>query len=209
MEMPGESSLTTRERQGCGILVPRPAGGERFINNLVYAPKSKETHTHSYALTVNWVKNETHDIWRWIYNPAHTVSCRRPHRPQRSILMGFRDWPGVQTIGRMAGTGTAVGGMGTNEVGCQLRWRFFGGPEFIADDTKHQKQMQTTVSKANNPDIESTTCFCRYVSLLSKGGSRAYLDCLLSQLYDTPDPEVLRRLGKGSVREDAHQHQDH
>lgn len=35
----------------------------------------------------------------------------------------------------MAGTGTAVGGTGTSELGCQLRWRFFGGPEFMAEDT--------------------------------------------------------------------------
>lgn len=66
--------------------------------------------------------------------------------------MGFRDSLGEQTIGRMAGTGTAVGGTGTSAVGCQLRWRFFGGPEFIADDTKHQKQMLTAVSKAKDLD---------------------------------------------------------
>lgn len=34
-------------------------------------------------------------------------------------------------IGRIGGTGTAVGGTGTSELGCQLRWRFLGGPEFM------------------------------------------------------------------------------
>lgn len=48
MEMPDESSLTTRERQGCDILIPKPAGAEGFINNIVYAPRAqKHSCTHS------------------------------------------------------------------------------------------------------------------------------------------------------------------
>jgi len=50
----------------------------------------------------------------------------------------LRNKPEEQTTGRIAGTGTAVGGTGTSELESQLRWRFFGGPEFIADDTEHQ-----------------------------------------------------------------------
>ncbi|TNN25125.1 hypothetical protein EYF80_064747 [Liparis tanakae] len=42
-------------------------------------------------------------------------------------------------MGRMAGTGTAVSGMGTSELGCQPRWRFFGGPEFMAEDTERER----------------------------------------------------------------------
>lgn len=42
--------------------------------------------------------------------------------------------PEVHVSGLMAGTGTAVAGMATKVVGCQLRWRFFGGPVDIAVD---------------------------------------------------------------------------
>lgn len=44
-------------------------------------------------------------------------------------------------MGRIAGTGTAVGGTGTKALGCQLRWRFLGGPlQGIAEDTAIQKE---------------------------------------------------------------------
>lgn len=43
-------------------------------------------------------------------------------------------------IGRIAGTGTAVGGTGTSELGCQLRWRFLGGPEVIVKDPENKTQ---------------------------------------------------------------------
>lgn len=49
------------------------------------------------------------------------------------------DWPGEHTMGRIGGTGTAVGGTGTSELGCQLRWRFLGGPEFMVKDTEIKK----------------------------------------------------------------------
>jgi len=55
-------------------------------------------------------------------------------------------------MGRMAGTGTAVSGMGTNELGCQLRWRFFGGPEFMAEDTEHPR-----TDKESDVRIRKTT----------------------------------------------------
>lgn len=42
--------------------------------------------------------------------------------------------PELHVSGRIAGTGTAVAGTGTREVGCQLRWRFLGGPDAIAED---------------------------------------------------------------------------
>lgn len=42
-------------------------------------------------------------------------------------------------IGRIGGTGTAVGGTGTSELGCQLRWRFLGGPEFMEKGTEMDK----------------------------------------------------------------------
>lgn len=44
------------------------------------------------------------------------------------------DPPELHISGRMAGTGTAVAGTGTRDVGCQLRWRFLGGPDDIAED---------------------------------------------------------------------------
>lgn len=59
---------------------------------------------------------------------------------------GLRDKPGEPTIGRIAGTGTAVGGTETKVLGCQLRWRFFGGPEFIAEDTDHQTDTRNNVN---------------------------------------------------------------
>jgi len=40
--------------------------------------------------------------------------------------------PVEHMMGRMAGTGTGVGG--TDAAGCQLRWRFFGGPELMVED---------------------------------------------------------------------------
>ncbi len=43
------------------------------------------------------------------------------------------DPPELHNSGRMAGTGTAVAGTGTRDVGCQLRWRFLGGPDDIED----------------------------------------------------------------------------
>lgn len=96
-----------------------------------------------------WYKHaclHTHThIGQSIYNPSHNDSHRR-HFSSRAVLLVFRDRPGEQTIGRMAGTGTAVGGTGTNELGCQLRWRFFGGPEFMAEDTEHQTQTERTRS---------------------------------------------------------------
>lgn len=52
----------------------------------------------------------------------------------------FMDWPGGHTVGRIAGTGTAVGGTGTSELGCQLRWRFLGGPEIIVKDPENKTQ---------------------------------------------------------------------
>lgn len=42
-------------------------------------------------------------------------------------------------IGRIGGTGTAVGGTGASELGCQLRWRFLGGPEFMEKGTEMNK----------------------------------------------------------------------
>lgn len=48
--------------------------------------------------------------------------------------------PELHVSGRMAGTGTAVAGTGTREVGCQLRWRFLGGPDAIAEDAARKSR---------------------------------------------------------------------
>lgn len=51
-------------------------------------------------------------------------------------------------MGRIAGTGTAVGGTGAKALGCQLRWRFLGGPlQVIADETE-VKRKQSPISTA-------------------------------------------------------------
>lgn len=56
-------------------------------------------------------------------------------------VMCLWDGPGEQTMGWIAGTGTAVGGTGAKALGCQLRWRFLGGPlQVIAEDTKVKRK---------------------------------------------------------------------
>lgn len=49
------------------------------------------------------------------------------------------DPPELHVSGRIAGTGTAVAGTGTREAGCQLRWRFLGGPDAIAEDAAKKR----------------------------------------------------------------------
>lgn len=49
-------------------------------------------------------------------------------------------------MGRMAGTGTAVGGTAAKALGCQLRWRFLGGPlQVNADDTKMKRKVNLDI----------------------------------------------------------------
>lgn len=107
--------------------------------------------------------------------------------------------PGEPTIGRMAGTGTAVGGTGTRALGCQLRWRFFGGPEFIAEDTDHPTETGISVRKGNADQKGNNV-------KIKEREKMAYQDCLLNQECDSPAPEEPRRLGVSSVTMSAHQH---
>lgn len=63
-------------------------------------------------------------------------------------------------MGRIAGTGTAVDETGAKALGCQLRWRFLGGPlQVIADDTRMkrkqnvQSQQQKQKENKNLPEM--------------------------------------------------------
>lgn len=53
-------------------------------------------------------------------------------------------------MGRIAGTGTAVGGTGTRGLGCQPRWRFLGGPEVMADETGQKTTQEEHMNKLQN-----------------------------------------------------------
>lgn len=94
----------------------------------------------------------------------------------------FMDWPGEHTMGRTAGTGTAVGGTGTSELGCQLRWRFLGGPEVIVKDPKNKPQTpkmkpewhQKIKNKDNKDKIKSFLQFWGLLPGLSSNSAVRY-----------------------------------
>lgn len=76
-------------------------------------------------------------INRWNQLTAQTNSVKKNKNKSTRLIKS--DPPELHVSGRMAGTGTAVAGMGTREVGCQLRWRFLGGPDAIEDAARKSR----------------------------------------------------------------------
>lgn len=125
--------------------------------NGTYAAKH-QPHTHVYIMhskTMQVGKQKIH-IMPWkSYKSTNIWICLFWYSMAKTPLCFS---PGGHAMGRMAGTGTAVEGTGTtDDAGCQLRCRFFGGPDDMADETTRSE------AQPNEPVNKLVLSLCLWV----------------------------------------------